>query len=83
MLSIPLQKAVLRVFANVAIFSENRRCRIFTRSTCSKENLISQFFKKRVHFQSLSQVDRNENEQFLSPQLEYFEFLLEVDLNKM
>ena len=40
MLSVSLQEAVLRVFANVAVFSKNRRCRIFTRSTCSKENLM-------------------------------------------
>ena len=40
--SILLQKpwAVLRVFANVAVFSTNRKCRISTGSTCSKENLI-------------------------------------------
>ena len=38
--SILLQEAVLRVFANGAVFSTNRRCRIFTRNTCSKESLI-------------------------------------------
>ena len=29
-LSISLQEAVLRIFANVAVSSKNRRCRIFT-----------------------------------------------------
>ena len=34
-----MQEAVLWVFANAAVFYENRKCRIFTRSICSKENL--------------------------------------------
>ena len=50
MLSISLQEEVLRVFANVAVFCKNRRFRIFTRSTCSKENLMQQFFKKQYIF---------------------------------
>ena len=44
-----MQEAVLRVFADGAVLSKIRRCRISTRSTCSKKNLI-------VHFQSLSYV---------------------------
>ena len=35
-----MQEAVLRVFANVAAFSKNRKRRIFTRSACSKESLM-------------------------------------------
>ena len=40
MLSISLQEAFLSVFGNAAGFSKNQRCRIFTRNTCSKENLM-------------------------------------------
>ena len=45
MLSVSLQEAVLRVFANAAVFSKDRRCRIFTRTTWSKENLMQQFLE--------------------------------------
>ena len=40
MLSISLQVAVLSAFANAAVFSKYRRCRLFTRNTCSTENVM-------------------------------------------
>ena len=35
-----MQETVLRAFANEAVFSKNRTCRILTRSACGKENLM-------------------------------------------